>query len=169
MDFMDVKTVISQGGGAMIGTGRATGQSRATEAAKEAISGPLLDGISIEGAKALLVNIQSSPDIRFSEFDEAMATITRAAGNQAQCFLGTSFRDDLGDELKITVIATGFGKPVQREPEEMVLPASMGIPFPIAQGTGREHERETFRSSGSGAELSRNNSSVPSFLRRAVD
>ncbi|NLP04323.1 cell division protein FtsZ [Candidatus Fermentibacteria bacterium] len=170
-DFQDVKTVITQGGGAMIGTGKASGQNRAAEAAKDAISGPLLDSISIEGAKALLIHIQSSPDVRFNEFDEAVRTITQAAGNQAHVFLGTSLHKELGDEMKITVIATGFGQPVNTEPEEMPFPsAKAGAPFPFNGRTGRENQPDPFHPVGSGSEINRMGSNqVPPFLRNLID
>ncbi len=170
-DFQDVKTVITTGGGAMIGTGKASGPNRAAEAAKDAISGPLLDSISIEGAKALLIHIQSSPDVRFNEFDEAVRTITQAAGSHAHVFIGTSLNRDLGDEMKIMVIATGFGQPVNRDPEEMSFPASgSALPFPFGRSTGKENQPEPFHAAGPGSEINRRGGSqMPPFLRNLID
>lgn len=172
-DFQDVKTVITQGGGAMIGTGRATGPSRASEAAREAISGPLLDGISIEGAKALLVNIQtSSSTFRFKEFEEAMEMVTRAAGPQANVFMGTSLNEHLGDELRITVVATGFGSPVQVEPEEVVLKSadrSTSVPFGPQAKDKAPALSVPFRPLTGNSELVKSESKLPSFIKRTVD
>ncbi len=170
-DFQDVKTVITQGGGAMIGTGKAAGASRASEAAREAISGPLLDGISIEGAKALLVNIQTSSTFRFKEFEEAMEIITRATGPQANVFMGTSLNEHLGEELRITVVATGFGSPVQIEPEEIVLRTERTTSMSFAS-TSKEKAsvvNSPFVSQSSDAELVKNLTKVPSFIQRKID
>ena len=157
----------------MIGTGRATGPSRASEAAREAISGPLLDGISIEGAKALLVNIQtSSSTFRFKEFEEAMEMVTRAAGPQANVFMGTSLNEHLGDELRITVVATGFGSPVQVEPEEVVLKSadrSTSVPFGPQAKDKAPALSVPFRPLTGNSELVKSESKLPSFIKRTVD
>ena len=172
-DFQDVKTVITQGGGAMIGTGKATGSSRASEAARDAISGPLLDGISIEGAKALLVNIQTSAStFRFKEFEEAMEIITRAAGPQANVFMGTSLNEQLGDELMITVVATGFGSPVEMEPEEMVLKTVERTPSISFTPPVKEKSpvmSVPFRPQTNGSELVKSDTKLPAFIKRTID
>ncbi len=169
-DFQDVKTVITQGGGAMIGTGKATGASRASEAAREAISGPLLDGISIEGAKALLVNVQSSTGLKFKEFEEAMEIVTKAAGSQANVFMGTSINDKLGEEMRITVIATGFGSPIPEDPEEITLPSQRLAQFNFRESVPVERETVPFQPSSKSSEIdNRKSHQVPPFLRRAVD
>lgn len=110
LDFQDIKKVITTGGGAMMGTGCCNGEHRASEAASRAISDPLLENISIEGAKSLLVSVQASSSMKFSEFHEAVEIVTKAVGPQADVSLGTSVIEDMGDLLKVTVIATGFGE-----------------------------------------------------------
>jgi cell division protein FtsZ len=167
-DFQDVKTVITYGGGAMMGTGKASGPSRAVEAAREAISGPLLDGVSIEGAKALLVNIQASCSLKYREFQEAMETVTRATGPQANVFFGTSLNDRMGDELRVTVLATGFGNPEPAEPEEISFPSEKPAMARVQAGQPREHipfvQAQPKTQVGAKAPLS-----IPSFLQRSID
>jgi cell division protein FtsZ len=166
-DFQDVKTVITMGGGAMIGTGTASGPSRATEAAREAISGPLLEGVSIEGAQALLVHFQASSEARFNEMNEAMQFITSTSGSQAHVFMGASIDEELGDEMKITVIATGFGQPVVREPEEVVYPMDAPVSFP-SQRAARSPENPAIQPVGPGSRVEMR-SQAPAFLRRLVN
>jgi cell division protein FtsZ len=168
-DFQDVKTVITKGGGAMIGTGRASGSSRATEAAREAISGPLLEGVSIEGATALLVHFQASAEARFTEMNEAMRFITATSGMQAHVFMGASIDESLGDEMKITVIATGFGQQVAREPEEVFLPSiDSGISFP-SQRAARIPESPSIQPMSPGPKLETREKGIPTFLRKTMN
>ncbi len=110
LDFQDIRKVITTGGGAMMGTGCCNGEHRASEAAGRAISDPLLENVSIEGAKSLLVSIQASSELKFSEFHEAVEIVTKAVGPQADVSIGTSIVESMGDMLKVTVIATGFGE-----------------------------------------------------------
>lgn len=110
LDFQDIKKVITTGGGAMMGTGCCNGEHRASEAASRAISDPLLENVSIEGAKSLLVSVQASSNMKFSEFHTAVEIVTKAVGPQADVSLGTSIIEEMGDRLKVTVIATGFGE-----------------------------------------------------------
>ncbi len=110
LDFQDIKKVITTGGGAMMGTGCCNGEHRASEAASRAISDPLLENVSIEGAKSLLVSIQASSGMKFAEFHEAVEIVTKAVGEQADVSLGTSIVESMEDRLKVTVIATGFGE-----------------------------------------------------------
>lgn len=93
-----------------MGTGCCNGEHRASEAASRAISDPLLENVSIEGAKSLLVSIQASSGMKFSEFHEAVEIVTKAVGPQADVSLGTSIVESMEDRLKVTVIATGFGE-----------------------------------------------------------
>ena len=168
LDFQDVRTVITQGGGAMMGTGTASGSSRAIEAAREAISSPLLDNVSIEGSRSLLVNLQASSTVKFNEFVEAHETITKVVGPQANVFAGMSVREDLGDVLKVTVIATGFGERFEAQPEFLNMPDTKETGFPFGKGrSGAEEEVEPFAVKEDA--ISQRNSSIPSFLRRKVD
>ncbi|MGA9120430.1 MAG: cell division protein FtsZ [Bacteroidota bacterium] len=110
VDFADVRTVMREMGDAVMGTGLAKGENRATEAAHAAISSPLLDDISIAGAQGLLVNITGGPDMGMVEMEEAAGIITSAAGDDANVILGAVIDENLGDEMMVTVIATGFNR-----------------------------------------------------------
>lgn len=109
LDFADVKAVMSEMGLAMMGTGIAKGEGRAREAALKAINSPLLEDVSIDGAKGVLLNITCTPDMTIDEVSEAASIIHEAAHDEAKIFFGTVFDEDAGDEMRITVIATGIG------------------------------------------------------------
>jgi len=114
LDFADVKTTMQKAGKALMGIGIASGENRATEAAEKAISHPLLEDISISGAKGVLMNITSSSDLTLDEMTEASDRIYEEVGDDAEIIWGQTFDEDLGDEMRITVIATGIG---QEEPQ----------------------------------------------------
>jgi cell division protein FtsZ len=109
LDFADVKTVMAEMGDALFGIGYGTGENRAKEAASQSISSPLLDNVSIDGAKAVLVNITGGPDMTLLEVNEAASLITEASGQEANIIFGAVIDENLKDELRVTVIATGFG------------------------------------------------------------
>ncbi len=108
LDFADVKKVMEQMGTAMMGTGRASGENRAAEAAQMAVSSPLLEDISICGAKGLLMNITGPSDMTMDEIDQASTYIKQEVHPDAEIFWGVVFDDSLGDEVQVTVIATGI-------------------------------------------------------------
>jgi cell division protein FtsZ len=108
VDFMDVRRIMTKSGEALIGIGRASGANRHTEAAKQAIHSPMLESAVIDGAKGILVNFTASRDMLMVEVDEAMQYISKNANPEAMIKYGQVFDDTLGEELKITVIATGF-------------------------------------------------------------
>ncbi|MFP5239776.1 MAG: cell division protein FtsZ [Acidobacteriota bacterium] len=108
LDFADVKAVMSEMGLAMMGFGVARGENRAKEAALKAITSPLLEDVTIDGAKGVLMNITCSPDLTIEEVDEAASAITEAVHEDAKVFFGTVFDENAGDEIRITVIATGI-------------------------------------------------------------
>lgn len=110
LDFADVKAVMSEMGLAMMGTGIAKGEGRAREAALKAINSPLLEDVSIDGARGVLLNITCAPDMTIDEVSEAAGIISEAAHEDAKIFFGTVFDEDAGDEMRITVIATGIGE-----------------------------------------------------------
>ena len=112
VDFADVRTIMREMGDALMGTGIATGENRAVEAAHAAISSPLLEGVSITGAQGILLNITGGPDMTLVEIDEATSIIHEAAGDDANVILGTVVDENLTDEIMVTVIATGFNKKV---------------------------------------------------------
>jgi len=108
VDFADVKTIMTNAGSALMGIGTATGENRAVEAAKHAVASPLLE-TSIEGAKGVLLNITGSSNLGLFEINEAAAIVTEAADPDANIIFGAVIDEELGDEIRITVIATGFG------------------------------------------------------------
>ncbi|OQX22114.1 MAG: cell division protein FtsZ [Desulfobacteraceae bacterium IS3] len=113
LDFADVKTTMSKAGMAIMGIGVSSGENRAVEAAERAISHPLLEDISISGAKGVLMNITSSSDLTMEEMTEASERIYNEVGDEADIIWGAVIDDSLGDEMRVTVIATGIG--VSRE------------------------------------------------------
>jgi cell division protein FtsZ len=110
VDFADVRTIMLETGVALMGTGMATGESRAVEAAQKAISSPLLEDISIEGARGLLINITGGPNMTLNEINEATTLIHKEAHEDANIIWGMVIDSTMQDELRVTVIATGFGK-----------------------------------------------------------
>lgn len=116
LDFADVKAAMHSSGMALMGTGIASGESRAKEAAMKAITSPLLEDVSIEGAKGVLINITCGPDMLIDEVSEAADIIYKEAHDDAEIFFGTVFDPDAGDEMRITVIATGI-ETAAEEPE----------------------------------------------------
>ena len=144
LDFNDVRTVMMEGGDALMGTGTALGEDRAKEAAEKAIKSPLLDQLSIEGAKGVLVNITAGSDLRLFEVNEAVSVVTEASGTEANVIWGTVLDDTVGDEFRVTVIATGFLQGESRRRQSTAATAAKA-------GTGR---------------LGRD---VPAFLRKRAD
>lgn len=113
VDFADVKTIMSNAGSALMGIGVAGGENRAAAAARMAIASPLLE-VSIEGAKGVLFNIVGGPDLSMSEVNEAAQIIAQAADPDANIIFGATIREDQGDQVKLSVIATGFDETRRR-------------------------------------------------------
>ena len=109
VDFADVRTVMSEMGHAMMGSGVATGEDRAEEAAETAISSPLLEDIDLAGARGVLVNITAGLDMRLDEFEMVGNTVKAFASDNATVVIGTSLDPDMADEIRVTVVATGIG------------------------------------------------------------
>ncbi len=109
VDFADVRTVMSEMGMAMMGSGYATGDGRAREAAESAIRSPLLEDVDFNGARGVLVNIAAGSDISLGEFSEVGATVEEFASENATVVVGTVIDETMGDELRVTVVATGLG------------------------------------------------------------
>lgn len=116
VDFADVKTIMSEQGLALMGTGRASGELRALKAMEQAISSPLLEDVSIDGARGLLINITAGRDITLQEINEAICIAQEAADPEANIIFGSLVDANARDEVKITVIATGF---VARETQKL--------------------------------------------------
>ncbi|MCL1888325.1 MAG: TraR/DksA C4-type zinc finger protein, partial [Kiritimatiellaeota bacterium] len=146
-DFADVKTVMSASGLAMMGSGSATGESRARDAAMRAITSPLLEDVSIDGARRVLVNITADPNLTLEEVTEAMSAIQGVAHNQAHILFGTALDEDAGDEIRITVIATGIDSdtpkttnPPPQPPKPPAAPNTPGNGFLVIRPFSRTAE-----------------------------
>ena len=121
LDFADVKAVMTDAGSSLMGIGQARGDGRAAEAARMAISSPLLEA-SIDGARGVLLNIAGGSDLGLLEVNEAASIISKAAHPDANIIFGAVVDDTLGDEVRVTVIAAGFDRWGQREAEELIKP-----------------------------------------------
>jgi cell division protein FtsZ len=121
LDFADIRTVMSGRGIALMGTGVAIGENRAVEAATGAISSPLLENVSIEGATGIIINVTGGSNLSLYEVNEASTLITEAAHEDAEIIFGAVIDDTLGDEIRVTVIATGFSHESQKDISNHVL------------------------------------------------
>jgi cell division protein FtsZ len=163
LDFADVKAVMTDAGSSLMGIGQARGESRAAEAARAAISSPLLEA-SIEGARGVLLNIAGGSDLGLFEVNEAATIISEAAHPDANIIFGAVVDDTLGDEVRVTVIAAGFDRWGQREAEDLVRPEENIFSIPDVGGDREpaflgetERERLVFDAD--------DDLEVPSFLR----
>jgi len=143
LDFADVRTIMCEMGMAIMGSGTASGENRAIEAAQKAISSPLLEDISIKGARGVLINITGSADLSLHEVNDAATLIQNEAHEDANIIFGAVIDEEMGDELRITVIATGFGGKAEseKEPEppaveEVVVAPAVVNGAPAAAGNG---------------------------------
>jgi len=142
VDFADVRTVMSEMGAAMMGAGRATGEDRALRAVQQAVGSPLLEDINITGARGVLVNITAGMNLTMKEFEEVGCAIADLASDDATVVVGTVIDPDIGDELRVTVVATGLGDQVPRaargqKPLAVVRNGTTGQPEPGLAGKGR--------------------------------
>ncbi|HJM42543.1 MAG TPA: cell division protein FtsZ, partial [Nitrospinota bacterium] len=135
LDFADVKTFMSEMGMALMGTGQAAGENRALEAAQQAISSPLLEEAAIDGARGLLFNVTGGPDITLHEIHEAAQLIHEAAHEDANIMFGAVVDGNMENEVRVTVIATGFGDKSAAEPVlKKVVHEDLDIPTNIRRG-----------------------------------
>ena len=116
LDFADVRSVMSEMGKAMMGTGEADGDMRAIEAAEKAISNPLLDGVSMKGAKGVIISITGGEDMRLMEVDEAASHIKELVDPDANIIWGSAFNNDLGGKIRVSVVATGIEAEASSQP-----------------------------------------------------
>jgi cell division protein FtsZ len=140
LDFADVRTVMSEMGDAIMGTGSASGDNRAKEAATRALRSPLLDDVSIAGAKRLLVNVTGGPVMSLNEVCEAANSIYEASGPDANMIFGTAIDESLSDEVRVTVIATGIGQKVEPEVSRSETSQSSRINGTILQRSFKKRE-----------------------------
>ena len=170
VDFADVRTIMKGMGDALMGIGTSSGEHRAIEATEEALNSPLLDGISISGAKGVLVNISGGSDLAMHEVNDAVSIVGKAAGDDVNLIHGVVINDDPSEEFMVTVVATGFSRngsgseKEEEEEEEPQLPFNEPqkkkafipnrVPFPNTGNTilGKMADKPSFKSSDSEVE-----------------
>ncbi len=171
VDFADVKTVMSEMGMAMMGSGAANGECRAREAAEAAISSPLLEDINLAGAKGILVNVTAGMDLSIGEFQEVGETVKEFASDDATVVVGTVIDPEMSNEIRVTVVATGLGQPAGfAENPIRVVKRSRGREPNYADLEKPTVQRK--RAVGDGltaAEASDDLLDIPAFLRRQAD
>ena len=160
LDFADVRAVMSETGMAMMGTGIASGENRSMEAAQKAISSPLLEDISIEGARGLLINITGGENMTLSEINEATSLIQKEAHEDANVIWGMVIDPSMKEDIRITVIATGFGKAVEKRVDKPV-PSGLKRFSHIPGFKDRSKEIPPFSIS-----VKEGNRETPAFMRR---
>jgi len=178
VDFADVRTVMSNRGAALMGTGQASGDQRAVEASQQAICSPLLDSVSIHGATGVLVNISGGSDLTIDEVTTINSIVQEAVGDDAEMIFGAVHDPSLDGEIRVTVIATGFGA----EAEDEVVPTLKVVPAIVAPVKSREMRPRLVAAGGieetSGAfEAEQRMPSrapledleIPTFIRRQMD
>ena len=173
VDFADVKTVMSEMGMAMMGTGFATGEDRAREAAESAIRSPLLEDVNLQGARGILVNITAGENLSLGEFSEVGDTIEEFASDDATVVVGTVIDPELGDEMRVTVVATGLGggqakpkKVVDNTQREQTDYSQLDRPAVLRN---RPVDRGAVVAQVVGAEADIDYLDIPAFLRRQAD
>lgn len=187
VDFADVRTVMSEMGMAMMGTGGATGENRAREAAEKAIRSPLLEDIDLHGARGILVNITAGPDLSIGEFNDVGATVQEFASEEATIVVGTSIDMEMSDELRVTVVAAGLDNaqavrtspPARETGSRRAQPAETPDYRTMQQPTVQRNQKSAARAespepSRARPEKRRSETTeeyldIPAFLRRQVD
>jgi cell division protein FtsZ len=164
LDFADVKAIMAGMGLALMGAGRASGEHRAMEATQQAISSPLLEEATIQGAKCVLINITGGPDLTLYEVNEASTIIREAADDDANIIFGAVIDETMRDEMKITVIATGFDKDMS---ETGTTNASAAMPSSAPRYTQRPGDDLQRPGAGGGARA--DDLDVPTFIRKKAD
>jgi cell division protein FtsZ len=175
VDFSDVKTVMSEMGMAMMGTGFATGEDRAREAAESAIRSPLLEDVNLQGARGILVNITAGEDLSLGEFAEVGDTIKEFASDDATVVIGTVIDPSLEGDMRVTVVATGLGagherptkvvdntEPSAADYRKLDQPAGM-------RGRQGSAQRQPEMAQEVGAEADMDYLDIPAFLRKQAD
>ncbi len=145
LDFADVRSVMGEMGKAMMGTGEASGDNRAIEAAEKAISNPLLDGVSMKGAKGVIISITGGEDMRLMEVDEAASHIKELVDPDANIIWGSAFNNDLGGKIRVSVVATGIEAEAAMQPtqgKEFTFPTA-SRPAAITPAQAPEPKAET--------------------------
>ena len=173
LDFNDVKTVITEGGDAIIGMGAHRGENRSIEAAKKAIKSPLLEDISIEGAKGALINISAGSNLTLFEANEAASVVQAAAGDEANIIFGTVIDESLVDEMRVTVIATGFymnkeGRYEATDDQPATQPARTSVRSRTARTRGEIEEPMIVENEEEAGVMPREYLEYPAILRKKM-
>jgi len=169
VDFADVRTVMSEMGMAMMGTGKAQGEDRAAVAAEAAVSSPLLEDINLSGARGILVNITAGMDMTIGEFDEVGNIVKQFASDNATVVVGTVIDPDMSGEMRVTIVATGLGHTTREEATRVQLVENAAV------GGYKEFDRPTVMRNQDkeiDSQKVENNSEyldIPAFLRRQAD
>ena len=169
VDFADVKSIMASRGNALMGTGRATGENRALEAAQAAVSSPLLEDVSIHGAEGVLLNITGGRDLSLHEVNEASKVVTEAAGEDANIIFGAVIDPALDGEIVVTVVATGFGV---AHPQFTVVDRSTRRKAVNDSDDAGSYNIPAWKRQQGRSQWGRNASEsleVPAFLRRQMD
>jgi cell division protein FtsZ len=179
VDFADVRTVMSNRGAALMGTGEATGENRAVEAAQQAICSPLLDNVSINGATGVLVNISGGLDLAIDEVTMINSIVQESAGDEAEMIFGAVHDPELEGRIRVTVIATGFGDEVEMEPVPTLkvvppAPAKAAEVGPrlvsISGGNPEAVNPDAHQIRGKlGSRMQLEDLEIPTFIRRQMD
>ena len=181
VDFADVRTVMSEMGMAMMGTGRATGENRAREAAEAAIRSPLLEDVNLQGARGILVNITAGIDLSLGEYSEVGNTIEEFASADATVVVGTVIDPEMSNELRVTVVATGLGAAATAAVKEMKSAPTKVIVDNTRRSNGQidysaldrpAHLRANSHASAAVAPMAEKDLEyldIPAFLRRQAD
>lgn len=182
VDFADVRTVMSEMGMAMMGSGRAKGENRAREAAEAAIRSPLLEDINLQGARGILVNITAGMDLTLGEFSEVGNTIEEFASNDATVVVGTVIDPEMSDEIRVTVVATGLGGGAVKERMETkvvvdntrnsdAIPNYSALDRPPSLRNKKPTHTASAKSAAVVESMSRDMEylDIPAFLRRQAD
>ena len=175
VDFADVKTVMSEMGMAMMGTGFAKGEDRAREAAESAIRSPLLEDVNLQGARGILVNITAGENLSLGEFSEVGDTVEEFASDDATVVVGTVIDPTLDDEIFVTVVATGLGSKDEK-PTKVVDNTTKDsdtdyrrLDEPAIMRNRKSSERVPVMAQAAGAETDMDYLDIPAFLRRQAD
>jgi cell division protein FtsZ len=177
VDFADVRTIMQNGGAALMGTGVGRGEHRALEAAQQAISSPLLDNVSINGAQGVLLNITGGADLTLNEVTQISEIIRDAAGGEDEIIFGAATDPALEGEVRVTVIATGFDRPAEPAPRASQ-PGVLNFPTQTARKTPipppmapvpPPPRPEPRRSGGTANPADVPDMDIPTFIRRQMD
>ncbi|HEX7416388.1 MAG TPA: cell division protein FtsZ [Smithellaceae bacterium] len=174
LDFADVKNIMSNMGMAIMGTGSAGGENRAVEAAQRAISSPLLEDNTIQGARGILLNITGGPDMSLYEVNEASSLIQAEAHEDANIIFGTVIDENMKDEIRITVIATGFGNMVKKKESPANVAHLAGfrredLATPAFMRKEKTRDHANVVTLGINEENENIDMEIPTFLRRQAD